>query len=71
MHLPAGHQQGWSDAFCNVIRDIYRYIAEGSDAASSLPAAMATFADGHRAASVVDAVLESHDAGCVWTTVRT
>lgn len=71
IHLPAGHQQGWSDAFCNVIRDIYRFIADGRDPASSLPAAMATFADGHRAACVVDAVLESHDAGGVWTTVRT
>jgi predicted dehydrogenase len=28
-HLPGGHQEGWSDAFTNVIRDIYSFIAEG------------------------------------------
>ena len=22
-HLPGGHQEGWADAFCNVMRDIY------------------------------------------------
>jgi len=69
IHLPAGHQQGWADAFCNVVRDIYTYIAAG-DAAKARPPAFATFADGLRAASVIDAVLGSHDAGGVWTNVR-
>ena len=26
-HLPGGHQEGWADAFCNVMRDIYGFIA--------------------------------------------
>jgi predicted dehydrogenase len=68
IHLPAGHQQGWSDAFCNVVRDIYRYIAAGSEAAPT--PTFATFADGLRAACVIDAVLTSHDHGGVWTPVR-
>ena len=68
VHLPGGHQQGWSDAFCNVIRDIYRYIAAGSDATK--PPAFATFADGYRAACIIDAVLASHDNGGVWPPVR-
>src|SRR5437763_7086256 len=25
-HLPAGHQEAWADAFCNVMRDIYGVI---------------------------------------------
>ena len=28
-HLPAGHQEGWADAFANVIRDIYTVIRAG------------------------------------------
>ena len=33
--------------------------------------AFATFEDGYRAACLVDAVLESHRRGGVWTDVRT
>ncbi len=69
VHLPAGHQQGWSDAFCNVVRDVYRHIAAGNDA-STAPPAFATFADGYHAACVIDAVLQSHDASGAWTTVN-
>ena len=28
-HLPGGHQEGWADAFCNLMRDIYGFIAAG------------------------------------------
>ena len=28
-HLPGGHQEGWADAFCNVMRDVYGVIARG------------------------------------------
>ena len=28
--LPGGHQEGWADAFSNVMRDIYEFIAAGS-----------------------------------------
>jgi predicted dehydrogenase len=68
--LPGGHQEGWADAFCNVMRDIYRTIADGGSMASKLPPAFATFEDGYRAACLVDAVLESHRRGGVWTEVR-
>ena len=37
-HLPGGHQEAWADAFCNLMRDIYGFIAAGkkpSDAASA------------------------------------
>ena len=28
-HLPGGHQEAWADAFRNVMRDIYGFIASG------------------------------------------
>jgi predicted dehydrogenase len=69
-HLPGGHQEAWADAFCNVIRDVYGFIASGRAPADSKPPAFATFDDGYRAACVVDAILDSHAAGGVWTKVR-
>ena len=67
MRLPGGHQEGWADAFFNVVRDIYSVIAEPGTA--SRPPAFASFDDGHASACVVDAVLRSHAAGGVWTPV--
>jgi len=68
-HLPGGHQEGWSDAFFNVMRDIYGFIAAGRRPADPHPPAFATFEDGYHAACVVDAMLESHRRGAVWTKV--
>jgi predicted dehydrogenase len=68
-HLPGGHQESWADAFCNVMRDIYTFIAAGRAPDDPKPPAFATFEDGYRAACVVDAVLESHAAGNAWTKV--
>jgi predicted dehydrogenase len=65
-HLPPGHQEAWSDAFRNVIADIYERIAGRSD---STGPTFPTFEDGYRAACLVDAVLESHRRGGVWTSV--
>ena len=31
-HLPGGHQEAWADAFCNLMRDIYGFIADGQEA---------------------------------------
>jgi predicted dehydrogenase len=67
--LPGGHQEGWADAFANVIRDIYECIAAGKGPGDPLPAAFATFEDGCRAARVVEAILASARAGGVWTDV--
>jgi predicted dehydrogenase len=69
-HLPGGHQEAWADAFCNVMRDVYRSIAEGKMPAGERPPAFATFEDGYRAAAIVDAMLESHKRGGVWTKVE-
>jgi predicted dehydrogenase len=66
--LPGGHQEGWSDAFANVVRDVYQFIASGGRMSDPLPATMATFADGCRAVRLVDASLRSARTG-VWTRV--
>lgn len=67
-HLPGGHQEGWSDAFFNVVRDIYGVIARGQGM-SHIPPAMATFEDGYRANCLIEAMLESHASGNVWKKV--
>jgi predicted dehydrogenase len=72
-HLPGGHQEGWADAFRNVMKDIYTFIsgvAGGANVADPKPPSFATFEDGYNAACVVDAILASHAAGGTWTAVR-
>jgi predicted dehydrogenase len=68
-HLPGGHQEAWADAFRNVLRDVYQVIADLPRPSDPKPPAFATFEDGYRAACVVDAILESHRCGSVWTKV--
>jgi len=65
--LPAGHQESWADAFRNVIADIYAVIRGNS---GHKPATLCTFADAYRTACVLDAMLESHAQGGVWSPVR-
>ena len=67
-HLPGGHQEAWADAFCNVMRDIYGFIADGKPPSAAHPPAFATFEDGYRANCVVEAILKSAKAGA-WTKV--
>jgi predicted dehydrogenase len=68
-HLPGGHQEAWADAFSNLMRDIYGFIASGQKADSARPPAFATFEDGYRANCIVEAILESAGQGSVWTAV--
>ena len=67
--LPAGHQEAWGDAFFNLIADAYRWIADGG-AAKKKPAPLPTFADGWRSVRLVEAMLQSHAGGGVWTPVK-
>jgi predicted dehydrogenase len=69
-HLPGGHQESWADAFSNLMRDIYRFIAEGKRADDAHPPAFATFEDGYRANCIIEAILESARQGGVWKEVR-
>jgi predicted dehydrogenase len=68
-HLPGGHQEAWADAFANLMRDIYGFIADGKKASDAHPPAFATFEDGYRANCIVEAILQSAKKGSVWTKV--
>ncbi|MFL6280839.1 MAG: Gfo/Idh/MocA family protein [Vicinamibacterales bacterium] len=68
-HLPGGHQEAWADAFANVMRDIYGFIAEGRQSTDPHPPAFATFEDGYRANCIVEAILQSAAGGSTWTKV--
>lgn len=57
-HYPGGHQEGWADALKNLMLDFYasvRSAAHGQPRETSV----ASFADAHRVASTIDAILES------------
>jgi predicted dehydrogenase len=69
-HLPGGHQESWADAFTNVMRDIYGFIADGKRPDDAHPPAFATFEDGYRANCIIEAILESAKQGGVWKEVR-
>jgi len=69
-HLPGGHQEAWADAFCNLMRDIYGFIAAGKKATDPHPPPFATFEDGYRANCIVEAILGSAQRGGVWTNVE-
>lgn len=68
-HLPGGHQEAWADAFTNLMRDIYGFIAEGKKPDDAHPPAFATFEDGYRANRILETILESAKKGGVWTKV--
>lgn len=68
-HLPGGHQESWADAFANLMRDIYGFIAEGHKPSDPHPPAFATFEDGYRANCIVEAILQSASNGSAWTKV--
>jgi predicted dehydrogenase len=67
-HLPGGHQEGWSDAFFNVIADIYAWIRQDGQS-EARPATLCTFADATRTCQLIEAMLESHALGGVWQTI--
>lgn len=68
VHLPGGHQESWADAFFNLMRDAYAWVAEGG-APEARPAMLPTFNDGYRSNCLVDAMLKSSAAGGVWQPV--
>ena len=56
--LPGGHAEGYADTFRELYRAVYSAVAEGGmPAEPDFP----TFADGHRANVLGDAIVESND----------
>jgi len=67
--LPGGHNEGWPDAFKNLMRNILTFIAEGRDPATADGVQFPRFEEGCRAAFVVDAIMRSQNAGNRWMEV--
>ena len=68
--LPGGHGEAWADAFRNLMRDIYTFIAEGRSMEQERERiAFPTFEDGLQSNRVVEAITRSARAGGVWTPV--
>lgn len=63
MALPAGHVEGFADTFRALFSQVYDAIEAGSQ--DTYP----SFADGHDALLVTEAVAESHATGS-WTSVE-
>ena len=61
--VPAGHAMGYQDAFNGFVADVYAAIA------GDVPDGLPTFADGHRAAVLTEAVLDSAAHEGRWTEV--
>jgi len=68
--LPGGHNEGWPDAFRNLMRNIFTFIAEGRDPVTADGVAFPTFADGYQINRVIDAIQSSHQAGGNWVDVQ-
>lgn len=60
--LPGGHPEGWADALCRGLKDIYDFILAGGDQrVDKVP--FATFEDGHEAILMVEAAMRSSAEG--------
>ena len=58
-HLPGGHQEAWTDAFRNVIADIYAWVRSG-ERQPPTGSTVSTFASATQVADVIEAMLESN-----------
>lgn len=58
VHFPGGHNEGWPDAFKNMLGNFYRFIAAGKQ--PDADPGFATFEDGAQMMLVVDAIIKSH-----------
>lgn len=68
--LPGGHGEAWADAFRNLLRNIYTFIAEGRSMQSDRDKVdFPTFEDGFESNCVVEAITNSARAGGAWTKV--
>jgi predicted dehydrogenase len=55
--VPTGHPQGYQDCFTNFVRDVHQAVR------GEPPDGLPTFADGLRAATLTEAVLQSARTG--------
>jgi predicted dehydrogenase len=69
--LPAGHVEGWADAFRNFMSSVYSFIARGLNPVGNADRIdFPTFEDGYRANCVIDAIVRSNVDRSRWTKVE-
>ncbi len=69
--LPGGHGEAWADAFRNLLRNVYTFIAEGrSMTGDKDKIEFPTFEDGFVSNSIVEAITKSAKSGGVWIKVE-
>ena len=69
--LPAGHSEGWADAFKNLMQRVYWFIARGRHPIADRDKIdFPTFEDGYLANCVVDAIIRSNIDRSRWTKVQ-
>ena len=61
-HYPGGHEEGWPDGLKNLFIDFYAAV-EAHARGATHESSVATFADAHRTARMVEAVMGSHREG--------
>ena len=67
--LPGGHQEAWTDAFRNVIADIYEWVHSGNR--QPMPGStVSTFARATQVATLIEAMLQSNRTQ-TWQTIST
>jgi predicted dehydrogenase len=68
--LPGGHNEGWPDAFRNLMRNIFTYIAENRDPATANGIDFPRFQTGYQISCITDAIFKSHQTGGSWVNVN-
>jgi predicted dehydrogenase len=68
-HLPAGHPEGYLEAFASLYGEIARVISSARTGAASSDALVSTIADGVEGMRFIDAVVRSSSSGGAWTPV--
>jgi predicted dehydrogenase len=69
--LPGGHGEAWADAFRNLLRNIYTFIAEERSMDKDADRIdFPTFADGYESNCVVEAITRSAKTGGGWVKVE-
>ncbi len=69
--LPGGHGEAWADAFRNLLRNIYTFIADGRSIQSDREKVeFPTFEDGATSNRIVEAITRSARGGSPWTQVE-
>jgi predicted dehydrogenase len=69
--VPAGHPEGYLEAFANIYRDFAKVVQDKLDGVSPDPLHLdfPTVSDGVRGMEFIDAVIESGEKNAAWVTV--